>query len=258
VRGSKNGLTLSALALAGAVLVKGMPLLAAPVFIRRWGLGRVILFGVGVALPLVIFAAGAGWGLSGEADGRGVFGALRIYAASWTFNSGLYLILEKLLSPTAARLISVVFPAGLGLLLGWKAWRGSSSLDPENLSDIHHGAGIRRLVRWSALPLWVYLILAPTVHPWYLTLVLALLPFFWQAPGEDAAVQRWIYPWVYFMVFEAFTYLSYIGLSAPDSLEWIQLAGYLPFWTLLIWAGFSKGWSALDMKFTYFLNGGKR
>jgi hypothetical protein len=66
--------------------------------------------------------------------------------------------------------------------------------------------------------------------------MLVLLPFFWPAPGEQPAVSRWIWPWIYFMFFEAFTYLSYTGIEAPPGLPLIQTAAYLPFWLLILWS----------------------
>lgn len=93
-------------------------------------------------------------------------------------------------------------------------------------------------MRLAILPFGLYLLLTPTVHPWYLSLVLALLTFCWPAQGESAATRRWIWPWVYFMFFEGFTYLAYSGISEPvgDGLALISTAGYLPLWGLLVWA----------------------
>ena len=234
LHGGRGALALSALALAAGVLVKGWPVLIAPLFVRRWGLWRVLLFGLGVVLPLAAFASGAGWGISGAADGRGVFGAVRIYSAAWEFNSGLYYWIAQLLTPAAARLIALAAPGLLGLAFGWQVGRlGAGSHSDAAAND-------RSVVRWAALPFGLYLLLAPTVHPWYLTLVLALLPFYWPAQGEGPAIRRWIWPWVYFMFFEAFTYLAYSGVSAPANLALIRTAGYLPLWGLLIWAGWSN------------------
>jgi alpha-1,6-mannosyltransferase len=233
--------TLSALALAAAVLVKGLPALAAPLFAARWGVNRLLLFSVAVALPLVAFASSAGWGLWGPQDGRGVFGALRIYSAAWAFNSGLYLWLETLLASLMpgswaagfARLIALFAPGLVGLLLGWHLWR------ERGMRQAASPSAHRRFARWVALPLGLYLLLTPTVHPWYITLVLVLLPFFWPAPGEDPRVWRWAWPWVYFTFFSAFTYLAYTGASAPPGLDLLRTAAYLPFWALLVWAGWT-------------------
>jgi hypothetical protein len=106
----------------------------------------------------------------------------------------------------------------------------------------------RRLLRWMALPFGIYLALAPTVYPWYLTLVLVMLPFLWTGDGEEARhARRWIWPWIYFMFLEAFTYLAYSGVSAPRGLELIRTLGYIPFWLLLVWAGLPEVKILLDL-----------
>lgn len=222
---------LSALALAGGVLVKGWPALLAPLFARRWGWRGLAVFGLSAALPLAAFAVGAGWGLTGPADGRGVFGAVRIYSVMWEFNSGLYAWLARLLTPGGARLLALAAPALAGLALGWLNVPARGVDAP---------AARRSLARWSAMPFGLYLLLSPTVHPWYLALVLALLPFFWPADGESRSIRRWIWPWVYFMFFEAFTYLAYSGAGAPAGLALIRTAAYLPFWGLLAWAAWGN------------------
>jgi alpha-1,6-mannosyltransferase len=224
-RASSRGLTLSVLAVAAGVLVKGWPLLMAPLFTRRWGWARTLLFMTLVVAPLAFFAAEAGWGLVGPADGRGVFGAVRIYSAEWEFNSGLYYWLARLVTPELARLLGLVVPALVGMALGLRQW-----FTPETGQDTLH------LVRLAAFPFAVYLLLTHTIHPWYLALMLVLLPFFWPAPGENAAVSRWIWPWTYYMFFAAFTYVAYTGVDAPSGLPLIQTAAYLPFWLLLLWS----------------------
>jgi alpha-1,6-mannosyltransferase len=222
-------LTLSALALAAAVLVKGWPLLMAPLFARRWGLLRTALFVAATLAPLALFAAEAGWGLTGSVDGRGVFGAVRIYSADWEFNSGLYYWLALLLTPTVSRFLGLVVPALVGLAAGLWLWRSDRNSTGDAVTRN------RCLLRLAALPFAAYLLLAHTIHPWYLALMLVLLPFFWPAPGETLTLRRWIWPWVYFMFFEAFTYLTYTGIEAPAGLPLIQTAAYLPFWFLLFW-----------------------
>jgi len=222
---NRGQFTLSALSLAVGVLVKGWPLLLAPLFSPRWGWARTTLFCTAVCVPLVYFAAGAGWGLAGPADGRGVFGAVRIYTAEWEFNSGLYYWLARWITPEIARLLGLVVPAVIGAAMGLRLW-----FSPKT------GIHTLRLVRLSAFPLAAYLLLAHTVHPWYIALMLALLPFFLPAPGEDPLVSRWLWPWIYFMFFKAFTYLSYTGINAPDGLPLIQTAAYLPFWLLILWS----------------------
>lgn len=242
VSGKRGGVWLSALAWAAAVLVKGWPILSAPLFASRWGIKRLVLFGLVITIPLALFAVEAGWGFGDTAGGQGVFGAVRVYTTAWKFNAGLYHWLEKGLGATIARWISLLLPGLVGFLLGVKAWFNEVAYQ----SDLT--ARNRVLIRWVMLPFSLFLLLTPTVHPWYLALVFVLLPFFWSAPGEDAAIKRWIWPWIYFMFFEAFTYLSYIGITTPTaSLEMIETAAYLPFWGLLIWAGSKRGFEMLAL-----------
>jgi alpha-1,6-mannosyltransferase len=242
VSGKRGGLLLSVLAWAAAVLVKGWPILSAPLFANRWGIKRLVLFGLGVALPLAFFAVEAGWGFGDTAGGQGVFGALRVYTTAWKFNGGLYHWLGISLGAKTARLISLLIPGFVGILLGVEAWLNEGT---------HHSdltAWNRVLIRWAILPFSLFLLVTPTIHPWYLALVFILLPFFWPAVGEDTAIKRWIWPWIYFMFFEAFTYLSYIGITTPPAgLEMVQTVAYLPFWGLLIWAGSNRGFQMLDL-----------
>jgi alpha-1,6-mannosyltransferase len=216
----------SALLLAAASLVKGWPLLLSPVFSRRWGWPLSLLFAAAVFVPLALFASDAGWGLTGPADGTGVFGAIRIYAEEWEFNAGLYYWLARLLSPEVARLLGLVLPALLALAIGLRFWLDRSEA----------AVSVLRMVRLASLPFALYLLLSHTIHPWYLALMICLLPFFWPSPGEDPSVSRWIWPWIYYMFFAAYTYISYTAVVAPGGLPLIQTAAYLPFWLLVIWA----------------------
>ena len=146
-----GGLTLSALALAASILVKGWPVLVVPMFIQRWGVKRLILFGLSVAIPLAGFAAGAGWGLIGPPDGQGVFGALRIYAATWNFNSGLYIWIAKMMTADAARLVSVLVPGLAGAFLAWQAWHKQKAHPGSSKVLVDQAVSNRHIIRRSAM-----------------------------------------------------------------------------------------------------------
>jgi hypothetical protein len=236
----KMGSTVSALSAAFAVLVKGLPLFFLPVYLKRWGLLRSTLFGFTVVAFLFFFAQGAGWGIAGAPDGRGLFGAVRIYTAEWEFNSGIYQWLARLVTPGVSRAFSIIMPMMAGVLLGWLAFR--TQVDDSSV------AASLWFIRASALPYFLYLLLAPTVHPWYLALLIGWMPFFWNSSGEKFEIRLWIFPVIYWMVFETFTYLSYSGLSAPRGLNWIQLAAYLPLWVMLIWVVRMKGLGFLRLQ----------
>jgi alpha-1,6-mannosyltransferase len=222
----RRGRFLSASLLAAASLVKGWPLLLAPIFSRRWGWPLTLLFAAAVFVPLALFASDAGWGLTGAAQGTGVFGAIRIYTEEWAFNGGLFYWLARLFSTEVARLLGLILPALLAVAIGLQVWLNK---DGSSISVLD-------LVRLASFPFALYLLLSHTVHPWYLALIICLLPFFWPAPGERPAVSRWIWPWIYYTFFSAYTYLAYTTVDAPEGLPLLQTAAYLPFWLLIIWA----------------------
>jgi alpha-1,6-mannosyltransferase len=244
VNHTRWGSLYSVLALATSTLVKGWTVIAAPIFIPRWGPWRTALYGLAVALPIVGFAYGAGWGISGPADGRGVFGALLIYSATWYFNSGLFVWIARLAGDQLARLVSILLPGAAGLILGVLSWNLEKPKPGISSCQVRND---RTLVRWTIIPFGLYLIFTPTVHPWYLALVLSMLPYCWPGDGEDEQVRRWIWPWIYFMFFEAFTYLAYSGVQRPGSLNWIQTIAYLPFWILLVRAALPDMRKSLDL-----------
>ncbi len=217
---------LSPVVLALATLTKIVPVLLLPVLWRRWRWpGRILYLLVGSAL-LVPAGLAAGWGLSGPLDGRGLFGALRIYNRYWNFNSGLYQWIEGLLTamrlPAADQWARVL--AGLLLLVVLVAvwWTARGRHEP------------RTLLRLMTLPLMAYILLTTTVHPWYLLILLAFLPFW--APGADESSQRWwsLVPWLYLSGVIVLSYLTYLTAHEFRELAWVRLVEWLPTWGLLV------------------------
>jgi alpha-1,6-mannosyltransferase len=238
----------SVVALAAATLTKGLPALLLPVVARRWGWRRTIVYAgliIAVCLP---FALGAGWGLTGPLDGEGLFGALRIYAARWNYNGGIYHWLEVGLSGywtpgavppevvgwgpiRAARLIVAVT---LGLVL-IAVWRMSQRCD-----------GDLALLRLAAVPLAAYLLLTTTVHPWYVTLIVPLLPFLLPKKGESATIapqaartgvgRRLLLPWLFFSASVSLSYLTYLDPANLREYDLVRLVEYVPLYLLLVWS----------------------
>ena len=93
---------MSPVALGMATMTKIIPMLALPVFYwiwqKRWA--SVAIYAVTVAVVLIPAGMRTGWGLTGPLDGRGLFGALRIYGDQWNYNSGLFHWLEVWLGVT--------------------------------------------------------------------------------------------------------------------------------------------------------------
>ena len=242
-----NYRTASAVSLAAATLTKALPGLLAPLFIRRWGWWRMILYGILIAGALALFALSAGWGISGPLDGRGVFGALRIFTQYWNYNSSIYHWLEVLVTgystPGAVplevagegtinllRKLLAVITGLVAIGVGLWAW----FLDDPDKRD--HVQRSLYLLRLALIPLGAYLLLTHTVHPWYVTLVLPFIPFLLPRKGEEPLTARFAVPWLYLSCAVAFSYLTYLD---PDDLRefylvrWLE---YIPFYILLIWA----------------------
>ena len=225
-------------ALAAATLTKGLPALLIPILARRWQVRHALKYLGLVAAGCAPFALGAGWGLVGALDGRGLFGALRIYLAQWKFNSGLYHWTEELISgswPSATRLVQFVSwsPAliakmVMGVLmcaLLVVAWRRAR----RELSGL-------QLVRLAVLPLAGYLLLTPTVHPWYTAIFVPLLPFLARSAGATSRSGRFLAPLLYFSCSAALSYLAYLDPASPRDLAAVRIAEYAPLFLLLIWA----------------------
>ncbi len=240
-------LTGSVFALAAATLTKGLPVLLAPLFIRRWGWRRLALFGIMLLLISGSFARGAGWGLFGALNGTGVFGAIRIFLSWWNYNSSLYHWLEVALSgyPTPGavpleiagytairigRLITASILALVVLATGVWVWRIEN---PSLMDELHRN---RALIRLACVPLGAYLLLTSTLHPWYVAVILPFIPFLLPADQEKTAINRFVWPWLYLSCAVVFSYLTYIDPLDFREFTLVRRLEYLPFYLLLIWA----------------------
>lgn len=228
----------SPLLMAAATLVKPLPLLLAPLLASRWRLRGILAYLAGMAAGLLPFST-AGWGI-GSDSGTGIFGAVTQYARYWNFNSGIYHWLEGLLtsntSPGAvdpgdpgvatAKLIVLM---GLGAVVTWSGWR--SWRLQTNQAD-----GIEAERAWSGLwpiPLVGYLLLTTTVHPWYVSTLLIVLPL-WSAG-------RWgwlrLSPWIYYSAAVVLSYLTYLDPANLRETEFTRRWEYFPLMILLLASG---------------------
>jgi hypothetical protein len=253
------------LAMAGATLTKGLAALLVPLFLRRWRWKWLILYIVLVLGILAVFANGAGWGIFGPLSGTGVFGALRIYLNQWNFNSSLYHWLEVVLSGYStpgpvpvevvgrtpilvARTITSAAVMLISLLTGWWAWR---------VDDPQRGDYLSRtlnLIRLSVIPIGAYLLLTHTVHPWYVTFIIPLLPFLLPRLNEESQARRFIWPWLYLSIAVSSSYITYIDPQNLQEYDLVRLVEYLPAFGLLMWAA----WPWLSQGLTFIFERGMR
>jgi hypothetical protein len=212
--------------LALATLTKIVPILLLPVLDRQWSWHQRLVYAGSSVVLLLPAVRRAGWGLGGPLDGTGLFGALRIYAEQWKFNSGLFAWLEDWLSgwgladPTAtAKWITLAVLSGVCLAIWMRARPPYSP---------------RKTLRLAAVPFMAYLLLTPTMHPWYALIVLVFLPFL--TPGETEPRWFWlvVIPWLYLSGALIFSYLTYLDPLNFRELPWVTTLEWGPTLALLL------------------------
>ena len=226
--------------LALATLTRLLPALLVPVLWWRWNWPQRLLYGAAAVAVLLPFGLGAGWGLSGEATGTGLFGAARVYSQEFVFNSGIYHWLEGWIGrqgaddPAAtARLVVVGLLAGVLVLVLMRARASSSRGSSAAQSSAPGNSAALALLRLLAVPVMAYALLTPVLHPWYILLLLALLPFL--TPSGTESARRWLTlaPWLYLSGALVFSYLTYRDPLRFGELEWVRRLEWYPTFALL-------------------------
>ncbi|MFQ5595711.1 MAG: hypothetical protein ACE5HA_16315 [Anaerolineae bacterium] len=220
--------TRSAVALALATLTKFVPALLLPVFVRRWGVRRTLLYGGLVGLALAPFL-GAGLGIGGGVQGTGIFGALRVYATRWKTNDGLFFWFVRALD---GRLNDPLMAAKVAILL--------TLLLLSLTVLLRDGEGEQRVIGSAVLLLSAYLLLTPAMFPWYLTWLIALLPLL--PLRRSVAALAFTAGWLYFAAAVNLSYLFYLNPADPREYEWIRRTEYLPLFGSLVVAVWLYGW----------------
>lgn len=212
--------TMAVWALSGAFLCKLLPVLALPVFWRRMaahpfhprGRWALLWFPFLSALGFLVFS-GAGTQL---------FAGLQTYLLKWRFNDALFsLLYETLKNPdlewddTALSHAKRICSGVLSCTALWAAFRYA---DPYRAIFVVMGT---------------YLVLSPTLHPWYLLWVLPFLPLFPQPA------------WVLFSALVFLAYEVLIGYSKNGTWieqDWVKWTQYGPFYALLILTPLYRRW----------------
>ena len=214
--------------LALATLTKILPILILPIFFWRWSWKQLIGYGALTVGLLVPAGARAGWGLSGPLNGEGLFGALRIYGNQWNFNSGIFhwleISLRDLGAGNALGSAKAISLAGtlVALLIVWLIARNRP---------------IETTLRLMLVPFAAYLLLTPTVHPWYALLVMTFVPFLAPTSAETAhPFDYWltVAPWIYLSGALIFSYITYRDPPDFREYEWVRRTEWIPTLLLLL------------------------
>jgi hypothetical protein len=224
----------SALAWTGSLLVKPLALAALPAFFRRCGWLRSLLL-AGTTTALLYWPY--------RRLGLGALGSLGTYARSWSFNSPVYETVHGALESSGSETLLKALIGWVRRPLGDPPWlRGLYEwVHPEATSRLLLALALAGLVAlvWRRRPpltreLLVLMagavLLAPTVHPWYL---LWFLP--WAALERSGPL----------LLLSALVPLSYLAAAAGESSGPLLLA--LQYGAPTLWA-FAPGrrWWARD------------
>lgn len=182
---------LSGMALAAAALVKYMPLLLVPVLLRRRAFGTLAAAALTAAALFIPFVAA----------GPALWTGLATYLRHWEFNGSLYALVRPLFDTgEPPRFLLAALVAAAVAVVAWRA---------RTLS----GAALCLLAAW--------ILASPTVYPWYLVMLIALLPL-----HADAGL----------LLFSGLVALSYAGLGASRATGVWDLPGWIPWVEYLGWA----------------------
>jgi hypothetical protein len=205
----KGRLIPAALSLGAAVLAKLHPLILAPLLFRETrGAMRLVL----VAIPVLMLGAG---GLLFLEPSGGLYESLLVFSSRWEFNGSVFSLLQELVgSNETAHLLSWM------LFTGWVLWL--VAVDRPILEKIF-------------LAFLGFFVVAPVVHPWYLTWLAALLVYRWSLA---------VFVLLGFSNLSNLVVFHYRSTGVWENDPLILLLEYLPFYVLLGWeirrGGFGK------------------
>lgn len=187
-KGTK-GLVLSGLSFAVAICTKLWPVLFLPLLIRRIGWKRSIVYGL-VTMVFVALMFAPFWD---EHLFPNIGESLAKYFNYFEFNASFYNLL-RYFDPSNPAFTSTILRimTGLGFVLFY-LWYDKSE---------------RNFFELCLFLLLVYFLTATTIHPWYITPLMAFAVF---------TPWRFVYLWSFLVVG---TYSAYIS-HPPDELEWV-------------------------------------
>ena len=228
-------------ALAAATLSRPLVVLFLPILFWLWNWRQRILYAVLTTVPVIIVGLVSGFGLEQGAT-AGAFGSAQTFTRTFRFNSGIFAWLGRWISrqpdlfdrgyEESFDLARVILVPIVGTLLLWIFVRARKTGDP------------LQTIRAFAPPMVVYVLFTTVLHPWYILIGIALLPFLAPAPGE--ARIRWlqIAPWVALSVLLVFSYLTFEDQSAHAEREWVRRLEWIPTIVLFAVAGLGATFSS--------------
>ncbi|HEY4651557.1 MAG TPA: glycosyltransferase 87 family protein [Pontibacter sp.] len=196
-----------------AIGVKLLPLLFLPLVWRRLGLKQFVYFMAALGCTLVVISFPL---INADVIGH-ILSSLDLYFRRFEFNASVYYVLRWLgLQLTGYNQIALLGPLLSVVTLVVVVW----------MAIVNRLGSVKRLTGFMAAALTVYLLLATTVHPWYITTLVAL---------TAVGLFRFAIPWSGLTIFSYAAYrkhpytedLTLITLEYTIVLLWLLAELYL-------------------------------
>ena len=191
----------------------------------------VLLFAVIAVLYLPYISAG-----------KGLFSTLIHFGTQYHFNDSAHFLIFCLCigSPLASKIVTALI-FGSVLLFLYKRHLIFSITDNNGNSPLSNGGSEKRgniemnnfVLNYAFVAIGTFLILTPTLHPWYLTWI---IPFLCFNKNRAWLVLTGTVICYYFMNHELFSKMIWYNNEwVWKEVHWLKLPEYLPFYVLLIY-----------------------
>ncbi|MGR3175219.1 MAG: hypothetical protein ACUZ8N_11575 [Candidatus Scalindua sp.] len=215
----------SAISIGLAVMSKFVFIIIAPFLISSLIPGKRLKYVIALLSVIAILY------LPYVGAGKGLFSTLFHFGTQYHFNDSAHFLIFCLSigSPLISKIITAMI-FGAVLLYLYKKYLNTHLVE----HDINKNDSI---IRFAFLSIGAFLILAPTLHPWYLTWI---VPFLCFNKNRAWLVLTGTIVCYYFMKHELFSkMILYNNEWVWKEVHWLKLPEYLPFYGLLIY-----GWLA--------------
>ncbi len=181
---------------------------------------------------IVLFSVIAVLYLPYMSAGKGLFSTLLHFGTQYHFNDSAHFLISRLCigSPLASKIVTVLI-FGAVLLYLYKKHLNLLVTDDVEMNN--------SVLNFAFVAIGTFLILAPTLHPWYLTWI---IPFLCFNKNRAWLVLTGTVICYYFMNHELFSKMMWYNDEwVWKEVHWLKLPEYLPFYGLLIY-----GWLRAD------------
>ncbi|WP_096895119.1 hypothetical protein [Candidatus Scalindua japonica] len=173
--------------------------------------------------------------------GKGLFSTLLQFGTQYHFNDSAHFLIFCLCigSPLASKIVTALIFGAVLLLLYKRHITSSLEIANNPGSEKRGNMEINNFVlNYAFIAIGTFLILAPTLHPWYLTWI---IPFLCFNKNPAWLVLTGTVICYYFMNHELFSKMIFYNNEwVWKEVHWLKLPEYLPFYTLLIYGWLAK------------------